>query len=160
MGIHFYVCVGETSPSELQPERQEDGTVTGKDRWRQKLLSAMAAGMPVTPPLLCPSFLFLLFLFLFLFSSPSLLPHLPFLLLQATVHLLFSSCPILWLLQSQLYRYLFLHISVFYVNDIWRSSNKLCLHNPFKVLFGVKGSKDLFKGLLFSWWPKFLAELV
>ncbi|KAM3587568.1 uncharacterized protein V6R79_009077 [Siganus canaliculatus] len=29
-----------------EPEKQEDGTVTGKDRWRQKLLSAMAAGMP------------------------------------------------------------------------------------------------------------------
>ncbi|XP_038137885.1 anoctamin-2b isoform X3 [Cyprinodon tularosa] len=30
-----------------EPEKQEDGTVTGKDRWRQKLLSAMAAGVPV-----------------------------------------------------------------------------------------------------------------
>ncbi|XP_029969933.1 anoctamin-2b [Salarias fasciatus] len=29
-----------------KPEKQEDGTVTGKDRWRQKLLSAMAAGIP------------------------------------------------------------------------------------------------------------------
>ncbi|XP_043963843.1 anoctamin-2b isoform X3 [Gambusia affinis] len=29
-----------------EPEKQEDGTVTGKDRWRQKLLSAMAAGVP------------------------------------------------------------------------------------------------------------------
>ncbi|XP_036978026.1 anoctamin-2b isoform X3 [Acanthopagrus latus] len=29
-----------------EPEKQEDGTVTGKDRWRQKLLSAMAAGIP------------------------------------------------------------------------------------------------------------------
>nr|XP_020457184.1 anoctamin-1-like [Monopterus albus] len=29
-----------------EPERQEGGTVTGKDRWRQKLLSAMAAGTP------------------------------------------------------------------------------------------------------------------
>ncbi|XP_045928451.1 anoctamin-2b isoform X2 [Micropterus dolomieu] len=31
-----------------EPEKQEDGTVTGKDRWRQKLLSAMAAGIPAT----------------------------------------------------------------------------------------------------------------
>ncbi|KAF1372550.1 hypothetical protein PFLUV_G00266660 [Perca fluviatilis] len=31
-----------------EPEKQEDGTVTGKDRWRQKLLSAMAAGPPST----------------------------------------------------------------------------------------------------------------
>ncbi|KAF6739222.1 Anoctamin-1 [Oryzias melastigma] len=31
-----------------EPEKQEDGAVTGKDRWRQKLLSAMAAGTP--PP--------------------------------------------------------------------------------------------------------------
>ncbi|RVE56292.1 hypothetical protein OJAV_G00219610 [Oryzias javanicus] len=31
-----------------EPEKQEDGAVTGKDRWRQKLLSAMAAGAP--PP--------------------------------------------------------------------------------------------------------------
>ncbi|XP_077400619.1 anoctamin-2b isoform X4 [Vanacampus margaritifer] len=30
-----------------QPVKQEDGTVTGKDRWRRKLLSAMAAGTPV-----------------------------------------------------------------------------------------------------------------
>ncbi|XP_067437909.1 anoctamin-2b [Thunnus thynnus] len=30
-----------------EPEKQEDGTVTGKDRWRQKLLSAMAAGIPL-----------------------------------------------------------------------------------------------------------------
>ncbi|XP_077355826.1 anoctamin-2b isoform X2 [Festucalex cinctus] len=30
-----------------QPVKQEDGTVTGKDRWRRKLLSAMAAGPPV-----------------------------------------------------------------------------------------------------------------
>ncbi|XP_068611524.1 anoctamin-2b [Brachionichthys hirsutus] len=29
-----------------EPQKQEDGTVTGKDRWRQKLLSAMAAGIP------------------------------------------------------------------------------------------------------------------
>ncbi|XP_026218905.1 anoctamin-2b [Anabas testudineus] len=29
-----------------EPDKQEDGTVTGKDRWRQKLLSAMAAGVP------------------------------------------------------------------------------------------------------------------
>ncbi|XP_037552148.1 anoctamin-1 [Nematolebias whitei] len=29
-----------------EPEKQEDGTVTGKDRWRQKLLSAMAGGVP------------------------------------------------------------------------------------------------------------------
>ncbi|KAM9334727.1 anoctamin-2b [Symphorus nematophorus] len=29
-----------------EPEKQEDGAVTGKDRWRQKLLSAMAAGIP------------------------------------------------------------------------------------------------------------------
>ncbi|XP_054911527.1 anoctamin-2b isoform X2 [Poeciliopsis prolifica] len=29
-----------------EPGKQEDGTVTGKDRWRQKLLSAMAAGVP------------------------------------------------------------------------------------------------------------------
>ncbi|CAF96277.1 unnamed protein product, partial [Tetraodon nigroviridis] len=29
-----------------EPEKQEDGTVTGKDRWRQKLLSAMGAGLP------------------------------------------------------------------------------------------------------------------
>ncbi|XP_028276276.1 anoctamin-2b [Parambassis ranga] len=29
-----------------EPEKQEEGTVTGKDRWRQKLLSAMAAGIP------------------------------------------------------------------------------------------------------------------
>ncbi|XP_042367380.1 anoctamin-2b [Plectropomus leopardus] len=29
-----------------EPDKQEDGTVTGKDRWRQKLLSAMAAGIP------------------------------------------------------------------------------------------------------------------
>ncbi|XP_018539813.2 anoctamin-2b isoform X1 [Lates calcarifer] len=29
-----------------EPEKQEDGTVTGKDRWRQKLLSAMTAGIP------------------------------------------------------------------------------------------------------------------
>ncbi|XP_075932321.1 anoctamin-2b [Anarhichas minor] len=29
-----------------KPEKQEDRTVTGKDRWRQKLLSAMAAGIP------------------------------------------------------------------------------------------------------------------
>nr|XP_057933343.1 anoctamin-1-like [Doryrhamphus excisus] len=29
-----------------QPVKQEDGTVTGKDRWRRKLLSAMAAGIP------------------------------------------------------------------------------------------------------------------
>ncbi|KAI3366936.1 hypothetical protein L3Q82_009576, partial [Scortum barcoo] len=51
-----------------EPEKQEDGTVTGKDRWRQKLLSAMAAGIP------------------------------------AAVYLFFSSCPILWLLQSRLLR--------------------------------------------------------
>lgn len=38
----------------LQPEKQEDGTVTGKDRWRQKLLSAMGAGLPVTLRLLPP----------------------------------------------------------------------------------------------------------
>ncbi|XP_029901756.1 anoctamin-2b [Myripristis murdjan] len=30
-----------------EPDKQEDGTETGKDRWRQKLLSAMAAGAPV-----------------------------------------------------------------------------------------------------------------
>ncbi|XP_035770555.1 anoctamin-2b [Neolamprologus brichardi] len=29
-----------------EPAKQEDGTVTGKDRWRQKLLSAMSAGIP------------------------------------------------------------------------------------------------------------------
>ncbi|XP_034529987.1 anoctamin-2b isoform X2 [Notolabrus celidotus] len=29
-----------------EPVKQEDGTVTGKDRWRQKLLSTMAAGIP------------------------------------------------------------------------------------------------------------------
>ncbi|XP_069376212.1 anoctamin-2b isoform X1 [Paralichthys olivaceus] len=29
-----------------EPDKREDGTVTGKDRWRQKLLSAMAAGVP------------------------------------------------------------------------------------------------------------------
>ncbi|XP_063762201.1 anoctamin-2b isoform X1 [Eleginops maclovinus] len=29
-----------------EPEKLEDGAVTGKDRWRQKLLSAMAAGIP------------------------------------------------------------------------------------------------------------------
>ncbi|XP_034434610.1 anoctamin-2b isoform X1 [Hippoglossus hippoglossus] len=29
-----------------EPDKQEDGTVTGKDRWRQKLLSTMAAGIP------------------------------------------------------------------------------------------------------------------
>ncbi|XP_055009433.1 anoctamin-2b [Boleophthalmus pectinirostris] len=29
-----------------EQEKQEDGTVTGKDRWRQKLLSAMSAGKP------------------------------------------------------------------------------------------------------------------
>ncbi|XP_057710389.1 anoctamin-2b isoform X2 [Corythoichthys intestinalis] len=30
-----------------QPVKQEDGTVTGKDRWRRNLLLAMAAGTPV-----------------------------------------------------------------------------------------------------------------
>ncbi|XP_065807496.1 anoctamin-2b isoform X2 [Labrus bergylta] len=29
-----------------EPEKPEDGTVTGKDRWRQKLLSTMAAAIP------------------------------------------------------------------------------------------------------------------
>ncbi|XP_039999379.1 anoctamin-2b [Xiphias gladius] len=29
-----------------EPEKMEDGTVTGKDRWKQKLLSAMTAGIP------------------------------------------------------------------------------------------------------------------
>ncbi|XP_051248449.1 anoctamin-2b isoform X1 [Dicentrarchus labrax] len=29
-----------------KPDKPEDGTETGKDRWRQKLLSAMAAGIP------------------------------------------------------------------------------------------------------------------
>ncbi|CAB1442472.1 unnamed protein product [Pleuronectes platessa] len=29
-----------------EPDKQEEGTVTGKDRWRQKLLSTMAAGIP------------------------------------------------------------------------------------------------------------------
>ncbi|XP_055087468.1 anoctamin-2b [Periophthalmus magnuspinnatus] len=29
-----------------ESEKQEDGTVTGKDRWRQKLLSAMSSGKP------------------------------------------------------------------------------------------------------------------
>lgn len=38
----MYVCV-------LQPEKQEDVTVTGKDRWRQKLLSAMSPDKLVTP---------------------------------------------------------------------------------------------------------------
>lgn len=66
------MCV--TSPSVLQPDKQEDGTVTGKDRWRQKLLSAMAAGIPVTPSSLVPSplsFSSSCFLFSFFFS-----PHL------------------------------------------------------------------------------------
>lgn len=52
VGVFVCVCLCVTSPSVLQPEKQEDGTVTGKDRWRQKLLSAMAAGVPVTPPFL------------------------------------------------------------------------------------------------------------
>nr|XP_015810445.2 anoctamin-2b isoform X1 [Nothobranchius furzeri] len=34
--------------NKTEREKQEDGTVTEKDRWRQKLLSAMAAGIPVT----------------------------------------------------------------------------------------------------------------
>lgn len=49
---YVFVCGFRVCVCVLQPEKQEDGTVTGKDRWRQKLLSAMAAGMPVTPPLL------------------------------------------------------------------------------------------------------------
>lgn len=76
------VCV--TSPSVLQPDKQEDGTVTGKDRWRQKLLSAMAAGIPVTPSSLVPSpfssssscFLFpFLFILLFPLTFPSSAGH-------------------------------------------------------------------------------------
>ncbi|XP_058480027.1 anoctamin-2b [Solea solea] len=58
-----------------EPVKQEDGTVTGKDRWRQKLLSAMAAGIPVTPPLL-------LLLLLLLLSFPSSSSPSPFRLLS------------------------------------------------------------------------------
>lgn len=61
--------------------------MTGKDRWRQKLLSAMSAGIPVTPPLLplsssttCP--------FLLSFSFPSC-SHLAFPILS------FPSCRLL-----------------------------------------------------------------
>ncbi|XP_076010447.1 anoctamin-2b [Genypterus blacodes] len=37
----------KTKKKKNEPDKQRDGTVTGKDRWRQKLLSAMAAGIPV-----------------------------------------------------------------------------------------------------------------
>lgn len=56
-------------PSVLQPEKQEDGTVTGKDRWRRKLLSTVAAGIPVTP--LPPLTFFLLSTSFSFFSSSS-----------------------------------------------------------------------------------------
>lgn len=123
------VCLCVTCPSVLQPDKQEDGTVTGKDRWRQKLLSAMAAGVPVTPPFLSftspPSSSHLLvplpFTHLFLSLFPFLLlllppPHLPFPfpILQAAVYLFFSSCPILWLLQFQLVRYSFVQLSALF----------------------------------------------
>ncbi len=118
-------CVCVTSPTVLQPEKQEDGTVTGKDRWRQKLLSAMAAGIPVTPPLPSPSSCSFSHLPLAPSLPPLLLPVFPLLsfplhshllvpLLQAAVYLFFSSCPILWLLHAQLLRYLFVQISIFF----------------------------------------------
>lgn len=67
--MHACICVNAFV---LQPERQEDGTVTGKDRWREILLSAMGAGKLVTLPLL-PHFI--LFLPFFLFSPYPLPPY-------------------------------------------------------------------------------------
>lgn len=83
------VCGSEMSVRVLQPEKQEDGTVTGKDRWRQKLLSAMSTGRTVTPPPFFPASYFLLPPLFHPVSFPSLL-------LQTAVSVpLFLSHPLL-----------------------------------------------------------------
>lgn len=55
VNLSFHSSADKNAAFVLQPQKPEDGTVTGKDRWRQKLLSAMGAGPPVTPRLLPPA---------------------------------------------------------------------------------------------------------